>query len=212
MKTNIFTIICFFTLLFVGSEVSAKNVFDGFVLTNNNEKLTGKVYVISPTLNELKVKFVSENGKKQTFKAQDLQSYTFEVPKYNKATKSYGTETITYVRKVVEDAPVRMGSKDILIERQVDGNIQVYNQYIEADDKIGGTIGHFFYVEKQDGSVDFTKITKENYKEVMKNATIEFVELHNKIGTSGFGYKHVVKIAQLYNQHMSRTTTNVKAN
>ena len=212
MKTNIFTIISFFTLLFVTSEVSAKNVFEGFVLTNNNEKLTGKVYVISPTLNELKVKFINEAGKKETFKARDLQSYSFEVPKYNKTTKSFGTETITYVRKVVEDAPVRMGNTDILIERQVNGGIQVYNQYIEADAKIGGTIGHFFYVERQDGSVDFTKITKKNYKKVMKSATVEFPELSNKIGTSGFGYKHIVKIAKLYNEHTSRDANLALAN
>ena len=182
----------------------AKSAFEGFVLTNDNQKIVGKVYVISPTLNELKVKFIDEAGKKQTFKARDLQSYSFEVPKYNKATKSYGTETITYIRKVVEDAPVRMGSKDILIERQVNGDIQVYNQYIEDDAKIGGTIAHFFYVEKTNGSVDFTKITKKNYKKIMKTATVEFPALSNKVGTKGFGYKHIVKIAKLYNQHMTR--------
>ncbi len=205
MKTNIFTITCILTFLLVGSEVMAKSVFDGFVLTNDNEKIVGKVYVISPTFNELKVKFINEAGKKQTFKAKELQSYSFEVPKYNKATKSYGTETITYIRKVVEDAPVRMGSKDVLIERQVNGDIQVYNQYIEQDAKIGGTIGHFFYVEKSNGSVEFTKVTKKNYKKVMKSATVEFPELSIKVGTSGFGYKHIVKIAKLYNNQMSRT-------
>ena len=188
----------------------AKNIFEGFVLTNENQKIVGQVYVISPTLNELKVKFVNEAGKKQTFKAKELQSYSFVVPKYNKETKSYGTETITYVRKVVEDAPVRMGSTDVLIERQVDGDIQVYNHYVEEDAKIGGTIGHFFYVEKSNGSIEFSKVTKKNYKKIMKSATAEFPELSTKVGTKGFGYKYIVKIAKIYNQHVTRTGNNPK--
>ena len=71
MKTNIITIISILTFLLIGSEVMAKNIFEGFVLTNENQKIVGQVYVISPTLNELKVKFVNEAGKKQTFKAKE---------------------------------------------------------------------------------------------------------------------------------------------
>jgi hypothetical protein len=204
MKTNILTTLSLLAFLFIGSESFAKNSFKGFVMTNDNEKIVGEIFVISPTVNELKVKFIDEAGNSKTYQAKDLQSYSFEVPKYNKATSSYETEMITYVRKTVQDAPVRMGSKEILIERQVSGDIQVYNQYIEVDEKIGGTIGHFFYVEKPDGSLSFTKITEGNYKEVMKAATAQFPELSNKVGTSGFGYKYIVKIAQIYNQHLSR--------
>ena len=208
MKNSILTLTILFSVLFVGSEVYAKKTFEGQVTTVDGEVLTGKVFIVSPTMNELKVKFVDANDKKYTFKAKELESYSFEVPKYNKETKEYETETITYVRKVVEDAPVRMGTTDILIERQVSGAIQVYNQYYEEDAKIGGTLGHFFYTEKQDGTLDFTKLTKKNYKEVLKAATVDFPELSNKIGTKGFGYRYVVKIAELYNQHTARTMAN----
>lgn len=198
MKNSIYTLIILFTILFVGSEVQAKSIFSGFVVTNNNDTLQGQVYVVSPTVNELKVKFIDANNKKLTFKANDLQSYSFEVPKFDKASQSHGTETITYIRKVVEDAPVRMGSTDIMIERQVNGSIQVYNQYIEMDEKIGGALNHFFYVEKT-GAVNFSKVSRDNFKEIMQKATVDYPELSNKIGTSGFGYKSVVKIAELYN-------------
>ena len=204
MKNNIFTITILFAVLFVASEVNAKNIFAGTVTTTDGDVLTGKVYVVSPTYNELKVKFVDSNKKKYTFKAKDVETYTFEVPKFNKETRSYETETITYVRKEVEDAPVRMGTKDILVERQVNGAIQVYNQYYEQDAKIGGTLGHYFYAQKQDGTLDFTKLTKANYKEVLKAATVDFPELSNKVGTKGFGYRHIVKVAELYNQNVAR--------
>ena len=35
----------------------------------------------------------------------------------------------------------------------------------------------------------------------MKTATADFMELNTKIGKKGFGYKYVVKIAKIYNQH-----------
>lgn len=186
---------------------AAKKTFSGYVVTTEQDTLYGSIFVVSPTANELKVKFIDENKNKYNFKARDLESYAFEVPKYNKELKKHTTEWIQYVRKTVEDAPIRFGTNDILVERQVNGDIQVYNQYIEADAKIAGTLAHFFYVESQ-GKVDFTKITKNNYKDIMKKATADFMELNKKIGQKGFGYKHIVKIAQLYNQNKSNRQYN----
>ena len=187
-------------LLLSISATAGKSSFNGYIVTTENDTLYGKVFVAGPTANELKVKFVDENRSKYFFKARDLQSYAFEVPKFNKETRTHGTEWIYYVRKTVEDAPVRFGTTDIMIEKQVDGDIQVYNQYTEADEKIGGTLKHYFYVESNN-KVDFSKVTKDNYKTIMKKATADFMELNTKIGKKGFGYKHIVKIAKIYNQH-----------
>ena len=195
---NYFTIA--FILLLTISANAGKSSFNGYIVTTENDTLYGKIFVAGPTANELKVKFIDENRSKYFFKARDLQSYAFEVPKFNKETKKHGTEWIQYVRKTVEDAPVRFGTTDIMIEKQVDGDIQVFNQYTESDEKIGGTLKHYFYVESTD-KVDFSKVTKDNYKEVMKTATADFMELNNKIGKKGFGYKYIVKIAKIYNQH-----------
>jgi hypothetical protein len=200
MKNKNYLTITLISFAIFLSNAAAATSFKGFVVTNENDTLHGEVFVAGPTVNELKVKFIDENGSKYVFKADDLQSYSFEVPKFNAETKEHGTEWIHYVRKVVEDAPVRLGAKDILIERQVNGDIKVYNQYIEEDDKIGGTLKHYFYVESI-GKVDFSKVTIENYEAVMKTATADFAELNHKIGTKGFGYKYIVKIAQIYNQH-----------
>lgn len=212
MKNRIFTLTILLAVLFVGSEVYAKKTFEGQVTTVEGKVMTGTIYVISPTLNELKVKFVDAKNKKYNFKAKELKSYSFEVSKYNRETRTHETKTITYVRKVVEDAPVRMGTTDILIERQVDGAIQVYNQYVEEDEKIGGTLGHYFYAEKKDASLDFTKLTKKNYRDVLKAATSDFPELANKIGTQGFGYRYIIKIAELYNLNAARSNDLSMAN
>ena len=208
MKTNIFTIII---ALLVAVQVSAKKTFPGYVINTNGEKVEGKVFVVSPTYNELKVKFVNSDNKKTTFKAKELVEYGFEVPQYNRETRSHETVVITYIRKNVEDAPVRFGSTDIMVERQVNGEIKVYNQYIEADSKIGGGVQHFFYVETENG-LGFTKVTKSNYKKVMKEATANFPALQEMVGTSGYGYKHIVKIAETFNSRNNQRNLLAKAN
>lgn len=196
--------------LLVTVSVSAKKAFPGYVINTNGEKIEGQVFVVSPTYNELKVKFVSADNKKSTFKAAELTEYGFEVPQFNQETRSHETVVITYVRKEVEDAPVRFGTTDIMVERQVNGEVKVYNQYIEADSKIGGGIEHFFYVEGK--NVGFTKITKSNYKEVMKEVTADFPALQEMVGTSGYGYKHIVKIAETYNSRNAQRNLLAKAN
>jgi len=200
MKIN-FTLIIL--ALFISStSLSAKKIYNGYIITNNGEKKEGKVYLNSLTANELKVKFVHETNQKKTYKAKELQEYGFVMQKYNRATKRYEDVTITYVRKNVEDAPIRFGSKDILIQRKTNGTIKVYSQFVEKDEKIGGNLVQFFYVEKENG-LTFSKVTKLNYKAVMKKAVADFPALAAKIGTRGFGYKHLTKIAKIYNGRSS---------
>jgi hypothetical protein len=205
-----FTLTIIFALITI-AQVSAKKAFAGYVINTDGQKIEGQVVVVSPTYNELKVKFIHTNNKKETFKAKELTEYGFEVKKYNRATKGYETINITYVRKVVEDAPVRFGATDIMVERQVNGEIKVYNQYTEADAKIGGKVQHFFYVETTNG-VEFTKVTKSNYKKIMKVATASLPSLQKLVGTKGFGYKHIAKIATTYNETMSTRNTLANAN
>ena len=85
------------------------------------------------------------------------------------------------MKKTVEDAPIRFGTKNILVLRPVNGDMNVYRQYIEKDSKIGGSLGQIFYVEKTDGSLGFTKVTKRNYRKIMSDSENKnLFELINK--------------------------------
>lgn len=206
MKATYYTTILVLALAAVvgfGFEATAAKTFTGKVTLTNGETIEGQIYIISPTSNQLKVKVKDSKNKKHKFASKEVDNYTFEVPRYNKHLKKHINVTISYVSKTVEDAPVRFGTKDILVERPVDGDLKVYNQYMEEDAKIGGSLAHVFYVERADGTLGFTKVTKANYKEVMRQATADFPALQEKIGTSGFGYKHILKMAKAYNTRNS---------
>ena len=61
-----FTLTIIFALITV-AQVSAKKAFAGYVINTDGEKIEGQVVVVSPTYNELKVKFIHTNNKKETF-------------------------------------------------------------------------------------------------------------------------------------------------
>ena len=99
------------------AEATSKKVYNGYVVTVSNETIHGQIQMLSPTLNEVKVKFIHKDGKKQIFKAADLKSYSFQVPVYNKATKSSELTWITYTKQTVDRSPVPFGAKEVLLER-----------------------------------------------------------------------------------------------
>ena len=185
-----------FTLAFT-AQATSKKVYNGYVVTISNETIHGKIQMLSPTLNEVKVKFIHKDGKKQTFKAKDLKSYSFQVPVYNKATKSRQMQWITYTKKTVDQAPIPFGTKNVLLEQQEKGQINLYNHFVETRSGATSMI-HMYQVEKGD---EMVSVTRKNFKKVMKEMVADYPELAAKVGKKGYGYKYITNIVAEYNQY-----------
>ena len=87
--------------------------------------------MLSPTLNEVKVKFTSTAGEKTTYKAKEVKEYGFQVEKRNNKTRVHDVNTIVYVRQNVERSPIAFGPTNVLVERQITGAISLYNHFVE---------------------------------------------------------------------------------
>lgn len=181
-------------------SVSAAKVYQGYVVLNNGEKIEGKIQMLSPTLNEVKVKFTSTSNKKITYKAKDVKEYGFQVTKWNKKTRTHDLNTITYTRQTVERSPIAFGPKTVLIERQITGNVNMYNHFVEQNANAKQPFVHVIYVQKEAG--DLLSVTKRNYKVVLKEITNSYPELSAKIGSRGYGFKHISQIISTYNNWM----------
>lgn len=175
----------------------APSMYNGYVVTLKGDTLKGQIQMLSPALNEIKVKLIAATGEKQTFKAKEVKKYAFQVPAYNKATKKRGMEWITYVRKNVEEAPIPFGPKDVLLECSVNGKINVYNHYVESR-TAQHAHNHFFYLETAKETV---KINRDNFKSTIKEMIADAPALAAKVGTKGYGYKYVAKIITEYNNY-----------
>ena len=196
MKTKSLTFILIITM--TTTSLAKTPYCPGKVITNNGKIIEGEIGVISPTYNEIKVKFINKNGKKSTFNTKHLKGYAFQVPIFNKETRKYEKAWVNYERKVAEERVVDFSSKSIFAEKTVDGTIKVFNHYAEVSNRVGQKVQHCFYVEKE-GQIGFTKLTKKNYRAIMQALTADMPELSKLVGTGGYGYKYIPKMAKTYN-------------
>jgi hypothetical protein len=196
---NLFTILAL-TIIFSVSASAAKS-YQGYVVLNNDEKVEGTIQMLSPTLNEVKVKFTSTAGKKVTYKSKEVKEYGFSVEKWNKTTRTHDVKTITYVRQNVERSPIAFGPTNVLVERQETGVVNMYNHFVEMNNNVKNPFVHVIYAQK--GNDDLVEVTKSNYKVVLKGMTAEYPELSSKVGTKGYGFKHVAQIISTYNAWMT---------
>ena len=146
---NLFTIFAL-TVLFSVSATAAK-VYQGYVVLNNDEKVEGSITMLSPSLNEVKVKFTSKDGQKKVYKAKEVKEYDFQVEKWNKATRTHDVNTIVYVRQDVERSPIAFGPTNVLVERQVAGTVNMYNHFIEQNANAQNPFTHVILAEKEAG-------------------------------------------------------------
>lgn len=201
MKSVIYTfilLIAFTTASFANDGMHKS--YEGYVITTKGDTLNGAIQMLSPTLNEVKVKLTNETGKTTIFKAKELNAYTFYFPKYDKQLKKRVNEPVTYVRKTATRAAVPFGSKDILMERFVTGTVNVYNFYYEIRTNRTTPYDHVFYIERGE---KMTQISRDNFKSVVRSMVKDYPELQAKVGKRGYGYRHLPKIMKEYNNYNS---------
>ena len=191
-----YTLITFLFLLTFSAF--AGKTYNGYVLLNDDTKIEGTIQMLSPTLNEVKVKFAAKNGETTTYKAKEVKEYGFKVEKWNKTTRQYEMMPITYSRQKVTRSPIAMGPTNVLIERQITGSINMYNHYVERNSEASSPFMHFIYVQLGDDKLIY--LHKKNYKPVLKEMTAQFPELSTKIGTKQYGFRYISKIVSTYNE------------
>lgn len=196
MKNIIYTfgIIAF---LMASSSVQASKVYNGYVITTDKEFIKGKIEMLSPALNEVKVKMETEAGERRVFKAKEVQEYGFEVPRWDHNTRQNVNTTIVYVKRTVERAPVAFGSREVLLERQVTGAVSMFNHFIEQNANVAEPYLHVIYVEREEGQL--VEVNRDNYAAVLREMLSDNADLASQIGTRGYGFKHIPEILAAYN-------------
>jgi hypothetical protein len=194
MKRPTFSLI--FILAITNAMIAGKN-YPGYVILNDDVRIEGIIDMLSPTLNEVKVKILTNEGQEVSYKAKDIKEYGFVVTNWDEKSQKATTETIVYERKKVIHATIAFGSNEALLKRELQGAISLYNHYYERNANIDENIGQSFYVQQKKGELIW--LNQENYKEVLKSMTADYSELNVLIGTKNFSYKYVYNIIQAYN-------------
>lgn len=181
------------------SSESSTKIYKGYVIKESGDTLYGKLQMLNPTMNQVKVKFINEKGKRMTFKAKDITAYAFQAQIWNKKEKRNLQEWVYYIKKTVERPPVPFAGNDILMQQEVRGNINMYNYYIES--RSSQNMEHIIYLEKE--NVLYT-IDKTNYRKILKGLMGDYPTVYHKIGTKGYTYKYLAETLKEYNQQTSK--------
>jgi hypothetical protein len=188
--------------LTTSSYVFDKKIYSGYVLLETGERIEGNIEMLSPALNQVRVKITAENGQKYLFKAQDVKEYRFTVQeeKENENCEYDYTETVFFfTKKIVEKSPVPFGSKTILLHQEVQGRVSLYNFYAETR-ALHQLMEHVRYVEKRKGLLQ--PLTLENYKLVLLEMTADFESLQERINNPNFKLEDVAELLKDYNRHI----------
>lgn len=186
------------------SNKSNDQIYNGYIVTSNhNDTIFGEIEFLNPSYNQEVVVFYKDGKKTEYRPAQGIISeYGFEYKKYNKETKSAEPLWFVYVRKLVKKVDAENGTQEVFLERQVNGEITLYNYFSLETSKINSrTYEHNYFVEKQgiDG-FELVMITRDNYREkVREYIVLGNNEIEEHLGTDGYGYKYLSSIVSVQN-------------
>ncbi len=183
------------------TEIVSGKIYDGYVVKIEGDTLFGQLQMLTPSLNQVKIKFISKDGEKQLFKAKELKSYAFQVPLWNPKQEEYAVEWVCYVRKKIDVVPVPFSSNEVLLQREVHGTVSYYNCYVEA--RSDQSLEHIIFLEKDD--ILYT-VNKDNYRNVLKILFADFPFLKEKIGKKGYSFKDLKATVEEYNFSMKNWT------
>lgn len=189
--TTILTILLAFNL-------SAKeSTFNGYIINKKGQRIEGQIKSKNVTVDQMKITFIDGNIK-VIYKPIDLIGYGYEF----KGENEFGEDTFVwrhYKSKTAQShAPRFYASKEVFMEVMEEGEITLYDYYVEIPKNIEEPYIRFFYMERL-GSDELIEVSTENYIETVSMQLEDNYELANKIGTVNHRFRHLWKIVRLYN-------------
>ncbi len=205
----------FFTLLLISVFISSslfaineegrkkgsktKKAYKGYVVTIKGDTLKGQIEMLSPSLNEVKVKLIQEGKEPILYRAKDVNSYSFLVPNFDKKQKHFKERWINYVKRKVKRPPVPFGPSEVLMQQEVKGKLNLFNYFIETRSRMTD-YDHLVLLEQDN---ELIEIKKSNYKKKLKKIMMDSPIVVSKIGKKGYRFKNMKEIVELYNYHTS---------
>jgi hypothetical protein len=174
---------------------------EGYVITNTGDKLNGHLILRrDKTYDEVKIKFIDHNNKKKTYKATDIKEFAFRDIQDDEAGNKIWKWNY-YVSKKAKTSPIPFGPKDVFMEKVSDGNVNLYQYWIQANRNIENPYKREFYLERGD---EWIRLTEENYVDLASEFFSDNEEISIKMGQVNHRFRHMKKVTNRYNSWISR--------
>lgn len=175
---------------------------EGYIVTNEGEKIEGEVLLRrDKTYDEVRIKFVGADGSKTLYKATDIKEYGFR----DIEDDEYGNRVWQwkyYVSQTVDLAPIPFGPKTVFMERVSEGNVILYEYWVQVNKNIENPYLRIFYLQRGD---EFVKVTEENFTTVTAAFFSDNAEISSKMGDVNHRFRHLEKVVDRYNAWKERS-------
>ena len=170
----------------------------GYIVDNNGQKTVGYIIPGSITDNEVKVKFISEGRSKPiVYKPEQLTAYGFEVEEFNDVGRK--VKRWLHFERHITDYPAKpFGSKTVFIQREIEGQINLYCFYIEVRNNPKQPYRYIYYY-KDASSNQIHKISEDEYVRKAKSLFNEYTALSSRIGKKDFEYRNLDRMVRDFN-------------
>ncbi len=199
-------------LLFITIPVFLSNVagvnkkfkYEGYIINAEGEKINGHVILKSNlTYDEVKIKFINYKGKKSTYKAKNIKGFGYRSIKNNEAgNRSWMWSH--YESKKVDEAPVPFGPKNVFMERITEGEVVLFQYWIQQNTNIDNPYKRYFYVQRGDETV---KLTNKNFIEEGRAFFSDNEDIVANLGKVNHRFRHTKKVVKKYNDWKARQAT-----
>lgn len=192
------TVLTLLTIVLLGLNVSAKNnTFNGYIINIKGQRIDGQIKTKNVTVDQIKIIFI-EGEIKTTYKATDILGYGYE----NKGENEFGEDGLVWrhykSKTAISYAPKFFLSKEVFMEVMEEGEITLYDYYIETPKNIDNPYKRFFYIERASTN-EWIELSEENYTATLGMHLEDNPELADKIGEVNHRFRHIWKIVRIYN-------------
>lgn len=203
LLTIVLAILCVTTTVF-----GAK--YKGYIINKEGVKLTGLIKTKNVTSDQIKIVFY-QGKKKSTHKPTSIQGYGYEHVSENQ----FGEDVLDwrhYRSKTAQSyAPRVFTSKEVFMEIMEEGEVTVYDYYVQVPSNIEDPYKRFFYLERKDSN-EFIEISKKNYIQEAKSYFSDYRKLASKVGKINHRFHHLYKVVKLYNAWIKDNTVTADKN
>lgn len=194
MKNLITTLLSLFIIL---SASAKETVFKGYIINQDGQRIDGQIKTKNVTVDEMKIIFI-EGETKIVYKPTDLVGYGYEFLGENE----FGEETRVWrhykSKTAISYAPRFYAPKTVFMEVMEEGEVTLYDYYVETPGNIENPHVRYFYMERQ-GSNELIEITEENFTVTVAAYFVDNSELAQNVGTVNNRFRHLWKMVRLYN-------------
>ena len=167
-----------------------------YIIHEDGTKEEGKIILGSITDHEVKIKFITQKGKKQQYKAKSLLAYGYEATEKDDLGKPY-KKWKHYEQQQADYPPKPFAETTVFMDREVEGTHNLYCYYIEQRTNVEEPYKYIYYIKSGDKTL--VKVEEKDFLKFSRSFFADYPAMLKGLGKKHFKYINLNRMVRDYN-------------